>query len=90
MQPDANTSWGNQFAFLHIAIPKLEEFPNPLDFIYFAQKIIKRKRSSLAVYFTGKLLDIVKKFKGHEVSKLILLVLQMMINTLFSVHLHVS
>ena len=73
--PDANTSWGNQFAFLHIAIPKLNQLSNPLDFIYSAQKIIKRKRNSLAVYFTGKLLDIVTKFKGHEVSKLLMLLL---------------
>ncbi|KAH7533351.1 hypothetical protein FEM48_Zijuj04G0121700 [Ziziphus jujuba var. spinosa] len=47
MQPDTRTtsSWGNQFAFLHISIPKLTEFSNnPLDFIYFAQKLIKRKK----------------------------------------------
>ncbi|KAF3444105.1 hypothetical protein FNV43_RR13795 [Rhamnella rubrinervis] len=64
--PDANTSWGNRFAFLHIAIPKLHQVSNPLDFIYLAQKIIKRKKNSLAVYFIGMLLNIVKKFKGHE------------------------
>lgn len=74
MQPDTRTtsSWGNQFAFLHISIPKLTEFSNnPLDFIYFAQKLIKRKRNSLALYLTGKLLETLTKVKGHEVSKCI-------------------
>ena len=41
--------------------------PNPLDFVWAASKIIKKKKSSLGVYLTGWALEIVKKLRGPEV-----------------------
>lgn len=72
MKPDAKMPWGNRFAFLHVPIPKLlaHDVPfsdNPLDFVRHAQNVIRRKRTSLAAYLNGKLLEIVKKFRGNEV-----------------------
>ncbi|KAF3444150.1 hypothetical protein FNV43_RR13840 [Rhamnella rubrinervis] len=67
MTPDTKMPWGNQFTFLHIPIPKLTDtFSNPLDFVRYAQKVIKRKRRSLAVYLNGRLLEFVNKFRGKE------------------------
>ncbi|XP_021819770.1 O-acyltransferase WSD1-like isoform X2 [Prunus avium] len=60
------TSWGNQFAFLHLPVPKSTEISNPLDFVWEAQKMIKKKRSSAASYLTSWLLDVLKKFRGPE------------------------
>ncbi|KAF8391334.1 hypothetical protein HHK36_023638 [Tetracentron sinense] len=68
IKPDSEARWGNQFAFLHVSIPKSidAETANPLDFVFKAQQVIKRKRSSLAVYLTGRLLEMIRKFKGPE------------------------
>ncbi|XP_048328170.2 wax ester synthase/diacylglycerol acyltransferase 4 [Ziziphus jujuba] len=68
MKPDSKTPWGNRFAFLHIPIPKFrnDQFSNPLDIVRYAQKVIGRKRKSLSVYLNGRLLEMVKKFKGYE------------------------
>ncbi|KAH7533324.1 hypothetical protein FEM48_Zijuj04G0118700 [Ziziphus jujuba var. spinosa] len=68
MKPDSKTPWGNRFAFLHIPIPKFrnDQFSNPLDIVQYAQKVIGRKRKSLSVYLNGRLLEMVKKFKGYE------------------------
>ncbi|KAI4346829.1 hypothetical protein L6164_007692 [Bauhinia variegata] len=61
-------SWGNKFAFLHVPIPELSEIKisNPLEFVYQAQKVIDRKKNSLAVPLTGMLLNAVDKLKGPE------------------------
>lgn len=63
-------AWGNRFAFLHIPIPVLSDnkFDNPLEFIWEARKEINRKKNSLATPLTGILLNMVKKFRGPEVS----------------------
>ncbi|KAL5797541.1 hypothetical protein ACOSQ2_002361 [Xanthoceras sorbifolium] len=70
VKPDAESPWGNQFGFLHISIPEstdhTDESPNPLEFVLKAQKVIKRKRSSLAVNLTGRLLEALRKFTGPE------------------------
>ncbi|XP_060672752.1 wax ester synthase/diacylglycerol acyltransferase 4-like [Ziziphus jujuba] len=68
MKLDSKTPWGNRFAFLHIPIPKFrnDQFSNPLDIVRYAQKVIGRKRKSLSVSLNGRLLEMVKKFKGYE------------------------
>ncbi|KAH7533318.1 hypothetical protein FEM48_Zijuj04G0118100 [Ziziphus jujuba var. spinosa] len=68
MKPDSKTPWGNRFAFLHIPIPKFtdDQFSDPLDIVRYTQKVIGRKRKSLSVYLNGRLLEMVKKFKGYE------------------------
>ncbi|KAL2894002.1 O-acyltransferase WSD1, partial [Bienertia sinuspersici] len=60
--------WGNQFAFLHVAMPKLinDNFSNPLDFIYETQKQITRLRNSPAISLTAQCLEIARKCKGSE------------------------
>ncbi|XAR55518.1 hypothetical protein NMG60_11035609 [Bertholletia excelsa] len=68
LKPNAEMPWGNHFAFLHVSIPKLTHFEssNPLSFVMKAHQIIKKKRDSAAIYLTGKLLDILRKFRGAE------------------------
>lgn len=68
LKPDDKTKWGNQFAFLHVAVPELvhDQSSDPLEFVAQAQKIIKRKRESLAVYLTGQSLETIRKFRGPE------------------------
>ncbi|KAK2651147.1 hypothetical protein Ddye_018636 [Dipteronia dyeriana] len=71
VKPDAESPWGNQFGFLHVSIPEssstdADQSPDPLEFVLKAQKIIKRKRSSLAVKLTGRLLETLRKFIGPK------------------------
>ena len=70
-KPNSDMPWGNNFAFLNVSIPKLnkQKSSNPLEFIYKAHKLIKRKRNSAAVYLTGRLLEALRKFRGPEVCK---------------------
>lgn len=71
LQPSNESKWGNQFAFLHVSVPKLdkgESSSNPLSFVSKAQDVIKRKRNSAAVILTGKLLDTLQKYRGPEVN----------------------
>lgn len=65
---DAESPWGNQFGFLHVSVPDLTkpEASNPLEFVLKAQKIIKRKRNSLAVTLTARLLEALRKLTGPE------------------------
>ncbi|MQL73597.1 hypothetical protein Taro_005928 [Colocasia esculenta] len=69
-RPGAESPWGNQFGFLHVSLPKHEDLENtnPLDFVFEARETIKRKRSSLAVYLNGKLLETLRRLKGPEVT----------------------
>ncbi|KAM7272941.1 hypothetical protein ACFE04_027605 [Oxalis oulophora] len=66
VQPKSKTPWGNHFAFLSISVPKLsgKEPSDPLSFVWKTQKIIKKKRNSLAVILTGKLLDLIRTTRG--------------------------
>ncbi|CAL2247480.1 unnamed protein product [Prunus armeniaca] len=68
MKPNSKTPWGNRFTWVHISVPKLTQLSNALDFIWNTQKIIKKKRSSLAAYFSSRLLEILDKFGSHEAS----------------------
>lgn len=69
-QPASKSPWGNRFSFLHVSVPNLtnSNAANPLEFVYLANKLIQRKRSSLAVYLTGHLLHFIKKIRGPEVT----------------------
>ncbi|GAB4859571.1 hypothetical protein Ancab_011039 [Ancistrocladus abbreviatus] len=63
------TSWGNRFTFVHVSVPELKaDNWNPLEFVFNAQKIIKRKRNSLAVHFNGHILETLRKYRGPEVA----------------------
>ncbi|EYU28207.1 hypothetical protein ABFS82_13G029000 [Erythranthe guttata] len=70
VEPDAESPWGNQFAFLHVSVPKLvfSDQIDPLSFVLDAQKEITRKRNSAAVVLTGKLLEMLMKLRGPEVT----------------------
>ncbi|KAL9339983.1 hypothetical protein Peur_066202 [Populus x canadensis] len=54
VEPNADLPWGNHFAFLNIPVPKLRDAAaaeNPLQFVFKARRIVRRKRtSSFAVY----------------------------------------
>ncbi|XP_052206302.1 wax ester synthase/diacylglycerol acyltransferase 4-like isoform X2 [Diospyros lotus] len=68
ISPNHDTKWGNQFGFLHVAVPELtkSESSDPISFVSRAQKIIRRKRDSGAVFLTGKLLDTLRRYMGPE------------------------
>ncbi|XP_058217780.1 wax ester synthase/diacylglycerol acyltransferase 4-like isoform X1 [Rhododendron vialii] len=75
VKPNSEMPWGNQFTFLHITIPKLKHSENddqtnsnPIRFVKKAHRMIKRKRNSAAVYLTGRMLEILRKFRGPEVA----------------------
>ncbi|KAH7533361.1 hypothetical protein FEM48_Zijuj04G0122700 [Ziziphus jujuba var. spinosa] len=63
---EAEMPWGNRFSFLHVPIPHFSECSDPLDFVFYSQKIIERKRRSFAVLVTSRLLEIMHKLKGYE------------------------
>ncbi|KAI3958527.1 hypothetical protein MKW92_025903 [Papaver armeniacum] len=67
-KPETKGQWGNNFAFFHVSIP---DSPNadtadPLEFVFEAKKMITKKKNSLGVYLTGKLLELMRKFRGPE------------------------
>ncbi|KAA0031539.1 O-acyltransferase WSD1-like [Cucumis melo var. makuwa] len=68
LKPNSNASWGNRIALLLIDIPKLTDYElsNPIQFIKAAQKLIKRKRYSYAIFLLDKLMEMVQKLKGPE------------------------
>ncbi|RDX60850.1 O-acyltransferase WSD1, partial [Mucuna pruriens] len=68
MKADSKSRWGNHFSFIHVPIPKLSQasISNPLEFVWKAQKIIKRKRNSFTVFLIEWLLDMELKLRGHE------------------------
>ena len=72
IKPDSKTPWGNHFAFLHVPLPKLTDddsnsYSNPLEFVWKTREIINAKKSSLGVYLTGRLLQVLKILRGPEV-----------------------
>lgn len=68
-KPGVKGLWGNQISFLQITIPKLSQsrISNPLEFVWNARKLIKRKRRSFSVHLIGMLLDCDMKLRGLEV-----------------------
>ncbi|KAH7859411.1 hypothetical protein Vadar_000756 [Vaccinium darrowii] len=81
LKPNSELPWGNHFAFLHVTIPKLKHAKNgastaiddqltanPIRFVKEAHKMIQMKRNSAAVYLTGRMLEILRKFRGPEVA----------------------
>jgi len=69
MKADSKSPWGNHISFLHVPIPKLSQAntSNPLEFVWNAQKVIKRKRDTFTVFLIEWLLDMELKLRGHEV-----------------------
>ncbi|KAK7404997.1 hypothetical protein VNO78_06110 [Psophocarpus tetragonolobus] len=67
-KPELKGLWGNKISFLQVPIPKLSQskISNPLEFVWNAQKLIKRKRRSFSVYLIGLLLDLEMKLRGPE------------------------
>ncbi|CAI9089384.1 OLC1v1023950C3 [Oldenlandia corymbosa var. corymbosa] len=68
VEPNTESSWGNQFGFLHVSVPKLtkSDSSKPLNFVFKAKEVIKKKRESAAVYLTGQLLETLRKYFGPE------------------------
>ncbi|KAI3877570.1 hypothetical protein MKX03_014185 [Papaver bracteatum] len=63
MKPETKGPWGNNFAFLQVSIP---DASIPLEFVSEAKKTITRKKDSLVVYLTSKLLELMRKLRGPE------------------------
>ncbi|XP_019432114.1 PREDICTED: O-acyltransferase WSD1-like [Lupinus angustifolius] len=68
LSTNSEAQWGNRICFMQVPIPKLRDTSssNPLEFVLEANKIIKRKRYSLAVPLTDVLLDLINKIKGPQ------------------------
>lgn len=65
--------WGNHFSFLHVALPTScvdLKTVDPVDFIVKAKDEMRRKRNSLALYFTSRILNVFRKIRGPEVRDL--------------------
>ncbi|KAI3903746.1 hypothetical protein MKW98_020569 [Papaver atlanticum] len=60
--------WGNNFGFIHVSIPNATNLDtsDPLKFVFEANKMITKKKNSLVVYLTGKLIDLMRKLRGPE------------------------
>jgi hypothetical protein len=65
-KPESKSLWGNQISFLQISIPKLSQ-SDPLEFVWKARKLIKRKRRSFGIHLIGLLLNFEMKLNGPEV-----------------------
>ncbi|CAN6443619.1 unnamed protein product [Victoria cruziana] len=64
----AEASWGNQFGFIHVPLPACKRInkENPIDYVLEAQELIRKKKSSLGVYLTGRFLEMLRKLRGAE------------------------
>ncbi|XP_042483872.1 wax ester synthase/diacylglycerol acyltransferase 4-like [Macadamia integrifolia] len=65
--------WGNHFSLLHVALPSTssdQDLNNvdPLEFIIKAKDELRRKRNSMALYFTSRIWNIISSLKGPEVA----------------------
>lgn len=67
IKPNSKATWGNQFAFMNVPMPKLTPHSNSLDFVWHARKVIQKQRNSLSVYLTALVLEIMTKLRGYEV-----------------------
>ncbi|RZC52681.1 hypothetical protein C5167_021107 [Papaver somniferum] len=63
VKPETKGPWGKNFAFFHVSIP---DASSPLEFVSEAKKMNTRKKDSLVVYLTGKLLQLMRKLRGPE------------------------
>ncbi|GLJ51800.1 hypothetical protein SUGI_1100500 [Cryptomeria japonica] len=56
LKPNSQSPWGNRFGMVHIAIP-VASADSPLDFVRKAKQTMDRKKMSLEVFLTGRLLS---------------------------------
>ncbi|CAN1160916.1 Wax ester synthase/diacylglycerol acyltransferase 4 [Linum perenne] len=77
VKPGAEYPWGNHFAFLGVPVPKLSNHRkqvvsdsstrfDPLEFVLKTHETVKRKRTSLSVYFTAKYLQLLRTLRGPK------------------------
>ncbi|KAI3934354.1 hypothetical protein MKW92_005675 [Papaver armeniacum] len=68
-KPDTKAPWGNYFGFIHVPIPEMinAKTYDPIDYVSKATKMITEKKNSLAVSLTGRLLEMMRRFKDSEV-----------------------
>ncbi|CAI0548787.1 unnamed protein product [Linum tenue] len=68
MSKATESPWGNHFAFLHVGLPKLMSTMarRSLEFLKATQKVIQKKRSSVAVHLNGGLIQLYRKLRGSE------------------------
>ncbi|XP_042483870.1 wax ester synthase/diacylglycerol acyltransferase 11-like [Macadamia integrifolia] len=61
--------WGNHFSFLHVMLPsKCKDLKNmdPMDFVVQAKDEMRRRRNSMALYLTKRILGIFRKIRGPD------------------------
>ncbi|KAI3837198.1 hypothetical protein MKX03_010763 [Papaver bracteatum] len=67
-KPETKGPWGNNFGFIHVSIPDAAnvDTSDPLEFVFEAKKMITKKKNSLVVYLTGRLIELMRKLRGSE------------------------
>ncbi|KAL5054328.1 hypothetical protein RYX36_035010, partial [Vicia faba] len=67
-KPESKGLWGNKISFLQIPIPKpnQSEISNPLEFVWEASDVLKKKKRSFGVHLIGLLIDLEMKLIGPE------------------------
>ncbi|XP_058733885.1 wax ester synthase/diacylglycerol acyltransferase 4-like [Vicia villosa] len=67
-KPESKGLWGNKISFLQIPIPKASqsESSNPLEFVWEASDVLKKKKRSFGVHLIGLLIDLEMKLIGPE------------------------
>lgn len=71
LKPKATMPWGNQFAFLQMPMPQLNNTHDSLDFVFRTHQTIKRLRNNYAAFLTGLFLDVSRKVIGPEVCNIL-------------------
>lgn len=69
-KPGAKSPWGNNFGFIHVSVPSCKDAENvdPLTFVLKGRQILRAKKKSLGVYLTGRMLELMRKHRGSEVT----------------------
>ncbi|KAI3947343.1 hypothetical protein MKW92_015432 [Papaver armeniacum] len=67
-KPKTKNPWGNNFGFIQVPIPNAANVntSDPLEFVFGAKKMITKKKNSLGVYLTGRLVELMRKLRGPE------------------------
>lgn len=68
-RPDGEARWGNHVGILLIPIPRCKDVAaaDPVQFVLNARNIIEKRKNSLGLYLTAKLLQALTMLRGPEV-----------------------
>ncbi|GLJ40922.1 hypothetical protein SUGI_0846570 [Cryptomeria japonica] len=59
--------WGNRWGFLQLPVP-MEGFENPMEYVVRAKRMADKKKMSLAVIVTNKVISYITRFRGPKIT----------------------